>query len=487
MTALEPRRRARRLALGGRARRVPRALAVLLAVALVEALAWTCFLPPLQGPDETGHFSYTQKIVEAGSIPWRFPGWAPPEGGRPMSSELEQAVYAAGIPPSWGNPEGRPAATVEDERLWETRRRALTQDERADGGFTSSMANPPLYYLYQGIPYVLTYPASVFDRAFAMRLANLPLLLAVVVFSWLVAGELLGRRRLLQTLATAAVVLQPQLIHMTAVVSPDIALTAIWAAALYVMIRLLKHGPSRGRLAWLAALVVASCLTQGRGLALTIPALTAVVLSLRAERRWSGVLVLAAGYLAGALLLFDHATRSDFAAFRLRQFASYVWQFYLPRLDFMTPSPAPDWGVRQVAVDRFFSGFAQLEVTLPEALLSALAAAVVIVAALAVAGLIAHRDALIRGRRVVLVLGIAVVAYLLVLHAAAFRGLLISPDPVITGRYLLPLIPLYGAGIALAVSWPRRELAVGLGVVILVGLTWVQLAAFGLLFQRFYA
>ena len=118
-----------------------------------------------------------------------------------------------------------------------------------------------------------------------MRLANLPLLVVVVVFSWLVAGELLGRRRWLQTVATAAVVVQPQLIHLTATVNPDIALAAIWAAALYVMIRLIKAGPSRGRLAWLAALVALSCLTQPRGLALLIPAVAAVALAWRRARR----------------------------------------------------------------------------------------------------------------------------------------------------------------------------------------------------------
>jgi hypothetical protein len=488
MTALESRRRRGRARHAEASRRrVPRALLVLVAVALVEGLTWICLLPPMQGPDETGHVSYTQKIVEARSIPWRAVGWAPAEGTPAMSTEMEQAVYAAGIPPSWGQPAGQPAATAEDERRWEALDRALDQDDRADGGFTSSMANPPLYYLYQGVPYLVTYPASVFDRAFAMRLANLPLLVAVVVFTWLVAGELFRKRRWLQTLATAAVVVQPQLIHMTAVVSPDVALAAIWAAALYAMIRLVEQGPSRGRLGWVVALVLASCLTQPRGLALVVPALLAVALSLRGRQRRTALAVLGAAYVAGAVVLVDYAVRGDLAGFRLRQLGSYLWQFYLPRLDFMTPSIGPDWGVGDVFVDRFFGGFAQLEVELPEALLSAIAIGALVVAALAVVGLVAHRRALSRRRDLVVVCGLAAVAYLLLIHAVAFRGLLVGPDPAITGRYLLPLIPLYGAGMALAVSWPRREVAIGLGVVLLAGLTWLQLAAFGLLFERFYA
>lgn len=476
MTVLEPRRRRvrPRAALRGR---VPRALFVLLLVTLVQALAWIALLPPFQGPDETGHFSYTQKIVEAHSIPWRAVGWAPAAGTQAMSTELAQAVYVAGIPASWGQPEGRPASTAVDERLWEARDQALDRD---DGGFTSSMLNPPLYYLYQAGPYLATYPASIFDRAFAMRLANVPLLLAVVVFTWLIAGELFGGRRALQTLATAAVVVQPQLIHMTAVVSPDIGLAAIWAAALYLMIVLVRQGPSRGRLVGLAALVVASALTQPRGLALAIPSLAAVALSVRDRR---ALWIAGAAYLTGAVLLLDYATRGDLSALRIRQFGSYLWQFYLPRLDFMTPALGPEWGVGDVFVDRFYSGFAQLEVALPEALLSAVAAGALVLAVFAAVGLVIHRRALARRRDVAIVCLLTAVGYLLLIHAVAFRELLIAPDPIMTGRYLLPLVPLYGAGIALAVSWLRREA----GVVLLAGLIWLQLAAFGLMFERFYA
>jgi 4-amino-4-deoxy-L-arabinose transferase-like glycosyltransferase len=486
MTAVEARDTRRARSAPGR-RRVPRGLVVLLLVALVEALTWICLLPPLQGPDETGHVSYTQKIVETGTVPWRWLGSAPPAGTQPMSTEMEQAVYGAGIPPSWGQPAGKPSATGEDERLWEARDGELDDGARGDGGFTSAMVYPPLYYVYESIPYAVTYPGSIFDRAFAMRLANVPLLLVVVIFTWLIAGELFGARRMLQTLATAAVVVQPQLIHMTAVVNPDIALAAIWAAALYVMLRLLRHGPSRGRLAWLAVLVAASCLTQPRGLALVVPALAAAALCVRGERRRPALAIVGAAYVAGLVVLVHYATRGDLSALRLRQFGSYLWQFYLPRLDFMTPAIGPEWGVGDAFLDRFFGGFAQLEVELPDALLSAVTVAALVLGALAVVGLVVHRRALARRADVAIVCALTAAGYLLLIHAVAFRGLLTVPDPAITGRYLLPLLPLYGAGIALAVSWLRRELAVPLAVVVLVGLTWLQLAAFGLLFERFYA
>jgi hypothetical protein len=81
----------------------------------------------------------------------------------------------------------------------------------------------------------------------------------------------------------------------------------------------------------------------------------------------------------------------------------------------------------------------------------------------------------------------AVVGYMALLHAAAFRSLLTSADPVITGRYLIALIPLYGVAIALAVAWLPRRWAPVAGGVAVSGVLVLQLAAMAVLFARFYA
>jgi hypothetical protein len=467
---------------------------VLLVVAAAEALAWAFVMPPLQGPDEVGHFSYTQKIVESGEVPWRAAGGAPEPGTRTVSTEVERALIAAAILPSWANPSARPASTELEERRWDEAQRSVTDADRADGGFTSSMVNPPAYYLYESVPYALASSASVFDRALLMRLANLPLLLVLVTFSWLVAGQLLGRSPWLQTVATGAVVLQPQVIHLSATVNPDIALGAIWAAALYVMLRMLRAGPTRGRVAWLALLVALSSLTQPRGLALVIPAVATVALAwrrhgpdraLRGRRAVPVGLAIAA--VGGFVLLFAYAMYGSPSPERARQFLSYLWQFYLPPLGFMDPSISPDWGVKQAFVDRLFGGYAQLEVAPAAGVLTILAVGALITAALALVGVAARRRALARWPEVPAVIVLMVLGYLLVIHVVAFRSLLGNPDPIITGRYLLPLMPLYGVGIALAVSWMPRRIGVAVAVTVLAGLSVVQLQAFALLFERFYA
>jgi hypothetical protein len=98
----------------------------------------------------------------------------------------------------------------------------------------------------------------------------------------------------------------------------------------------------------------------------------------------------------------------------------------------------------------------------------------------------------VRARPVALLaLGVFVVgglAYILDLHVAAYRSLAAGTgDPVMTGRYLLPLITIYGLGIALAVSWLPRRVAGVAGGIVLGGLALLQLSAMGILLERFYA
>ena len=54
------------------------------------------------------------------------------------------------------------------------------------------------------------------------------------------------------------------------------------------------------------------------------------------------------------------------AQFNIREFASYLWQFYLPRLPFMNDSIGPDYGARIAYVETFFGVFASLEVRWPQ-------------------------------------------------------------------------------------------------------------------------
>jgi 4-amino-4-deoxy-L-arabinose transferase-like glycosyltransferase len=476
-------------------RRIGLPLLLLLIAALVEALAWTIALPPLEGPDEIGHFAYTQRIVETRTIPWH-PSGRPAHPGPATSTEAGVAARDAGVFVQSGNIAARPPGSKIAAQIWERDEARLRDGSRSDGGFATPMGNPPLYYLFAAIPYVVTYPLDFFDRVFAMRLANIPLLLAIVALTWGIAGLLLTRIWQ-RTLATAAVALNPQLSHMTAVINPDLLLAAEWTAFFYLGLLALMRGPTRGRLAGMALLAVAACLTHGRGIALLLP--TAVVFAIlwwrrrpRERRDWVAALAAGAAFVVcGAYVVLRYATLGELSARSLRQGSSYLWQFYLPKLSFMSPMIGPHWTARQALLDRFFGSYAQLEVTFTPDVLDWIARIAVVMAVLAIVGLVVRVRAS-RDRRaaatVILVLLVGVAAYMVGMHVAAYRSLASgSLDPVITGRYLLPLISIYGLGIALAVGWLPRRVGAVAGAVVLAGLCVLQIGAMGILVERFYA
>jgi hypothetical protein len=145
------------------------------------------------------------------------------------------------------------------------------------------------------------------------------------------------------------------------------------------------------------------------------------------------------------------------------------------------------YGVREVFVDRLFGGFAMLEVNFSHTVYSALTVIGAVVLVSALVGAVRRWADVRRRLDVVAVAVLAVVGYMLVLHAVAFRSLLVSLDPVITGRYMLPLLPLYGVIVALAVAWlPRRWGLVAAGALV-GGVVFLQMASLGVLFARFYA
>jgi hypothetical protein len=476
-------------------RRIPPGLALLLGVALVEGLVWCIVLPPLQGPDEVGHFAYVQKIVETGSIPWR--AGQPANPGHSYSTEVEVAGLCSGITGLAQNLSARAPASVLDERLCFADLNRLPRGARADGGFTSADKNPPLYYLYESVPYLALRHSTFFARALAMRLANLPALLAVVVFTWLLAGELLlglPRGPALRLLATTAVVLNPQLTMMAATINPDLLVAALWAAGLWLSVLIVHHGLTRARVSWLIAVCALAALTQGRGLALIPAAALALAVAVWQRRRPTGYAAAASVgavvvvVLAGSYLLLRYAVKDDVTLSRAEGFLSYLWQFYLPKLGFMRPTIHAGYGVRQVFIDRFLGTFAQLEVTFSPATLDFLSRAAEVTAVAAIVGLVVRWRRLARVPSVVAVLSVGAVGCLLMLHAVAYSSLLsFAGDPIITGRYLLPLLSLYGVGIALALSWLPRALSAALTGAAVAGLVVLQLGALAIVAERFYA
>jgi hypothetical protein len=482
-----------------RLRHIPRPLLALLAVALLEAVAWAYVVPALQGPDEIAHFSYTQRLVETRELPQDV------ENRFPFSTEVGMALAYGNLNVIRGNVAARPFWTELEEKRWREVDAKLPGGARSDGqGPNSARNNPPLYYAYEALPYLAAYEGSFFDRFYLMRLASSVFLLATVALTWLIAAELLGGALWIRTLAAGVVALHPLLAYIAGSINPDSLLAAIWSAFVLVAVRLLKHGFTRGRMLALAATCAGSLLTHPRGLALLLPAAVALGLAWRRHRppiRRGVVLVLAGlAAVAGAVVAYLAVVRGSGgvdggpvssaaqAPFQVRQFLSYVWQFYLPKLPSMDPMIGPEYGWETAFVERFYGIFASLEVFYPDSVYTLLRWLSLAGLAGLVAALVARRGEVRLRWDVLVMLVVLVGALLLSLHFAAYRALLIDPgDPVIVGRYILPLMPLFGCAIAFVVASLPRRAGPYVAAALLAGGAILQLAGLGLTAARFYA
>ena len=83
---------------------------------------------------------------------------------------------------------------------------------------------------------------DVFDQLLAMRIVSLLWLLVTVTAVWLLAGEVFGRDRLLQLAAASVAGLAPMMTFLSASVTPDAMMYALWSLVLWLGVRILRRG-----------------------------------------------------------------------------------------------------------------------------------------------------------------------------------------------------------------------------------------------------
>ncbi|HEV7772188.1 MAG TPA: DUF2142 domain-containing protein [Conexibacter sp.] len=488
-------------ALAGRVHRTPAPLALLLAVTAVLGLAWAVVMPPFQGPDESDHFAYVQHLAETGSAP----SSTVFSGAGSYSTEQGEALSALGLRATLANPTARPMWSTLDQQRWERFERMLPQNGRSDGeGADPAAKNPPAYYAYEGVFYRLSPDTSLFGRQLVTRLASVLLLMLTVGLVWIAASEL-TRQTWARVLAAGVVALQPQLSFIGAIVNPDILLVAVWTAFITLSIVTLNRGPTTARVLGLFALAALSLLTHGRGIALLPPLALVLALSWWRDRpawrvavRWlaGGLAVLAAALIAfrlytsgngGGALYGGQVAAFQQHSINLREFLSYVWQFYLPPLPVLEQHLGPPYGFRQLFVETFFGTFGSLDVRLPGRIYALLQIASVLgLVALYTAVVVRWRELRARWYIALALAGLGLTG-IVFLHVVSYLALLGAPDPVIVGRYLLPMIALFALAVTfVATSLPRRIGPLFAAVVLACGVL-LQLAGLGLTVIRFYA
>jgi 4-amino-4-deoxy-L-arabinose transferase-like glycosyltransferase len=482
-------------------RGTPLPLKLLLLVAAIEVLAWTAVTTPFQGPDEAAHYAYVQYLAETGHKP-SFDG-----GGAIFSHETDGLFTGFNLYALKRNAAVRPMWTSDEVSYWKQFQAALTPAARKNGSGPNSVAkNPPLYYGYESIPYraALALGAEPFTRLFWMRLANAVFFLLTIVLTWLSASELF-QSVLARTVATAAVALQPMAAFMAGVVNPDSLLMALWAGALLVALRLLIYGFTAPRVIGLLGLSALALVTHGRGLPLLPFALVAIGLGWWRHRPkprraavWlgAGLATLVALFVAYRVFLNGNGGGGLYGGelrfarhFSPTEFASFVWQFYLPKLPFMTARPGPAFGFQQFFIQGYLPGaFGGEEVRFSDNVYRLVQLAVVAGLVWLVVALVSVRQAL-RARWDEFALLVALLVFTLgFLHLASFRAVLDpgARDALIVGRYLLPLTPLFGLALALLVqSLRERWRGYAAAAFVATGVA-LQLGGLGLSIGRFY-
>lgn len=482
-------------------RRLPRGLGPLLVAAALGGIAWAWLTPPLQGPDEDSHVAYVQRLVETRELPQDV------EQGRfGLSTELLIAQRWAGLlgPPS--RPLQKPNFSAAERAAWEADARRLPGSTKADGrGYTIATANPPLHYVWVAVPYAVTREASLWTRLQVMRLWQVLLVLAVVGLTWLLVAELLPDPYWARVLGAGVVAAHPLLTFMAGVVNPDVSLAVVWSAFMLCAVRFARGPTVRGALV-LGGLAAASALVHPRGIGIGLAVVLCVaVAALRHRLGLRAVAALGAAALAPAVLGFvayysvitvgGDATSGQFqgiargGGFDPIEFAAYLWQFYLPFGAPVADVPGNLPGFRYVYVDSLFGVFGSLDVFLPRRI-STLLWALALVALCGLAAFVVARRAALRRRWAELAVLVAgAVAYMATLHFAAYRTLVRNEftDAVLVGRYLLPLLALFGLAVAFVATSLPRAWGVRLGSGVLGGMAALHVAALGAGLLRWYA
>jgi hypothetical protein len=476
--------------------RPPRTLATLLGLTLLLGIAWTLVTPAFQAPDETSHFAYVQVLAERFEMPGNkeLPVVSTEQARAVSDSNSDQAAAVPSTKMEW-------SGAAYDR--WRLADRHLTRDN--GGGLVPSYMNPPAYYLYEVPAYALGSHSDLFTRLQLMRIASVLWLLVTVAAVWALAGEMFGRNPLLQLVAAGVAALAPMVQFVSASVTPDSMLIALWSVALWLGARLLKRGLTVQAAAALFAVVGLACTVKATSYAL-LPGVL-LVLAIGTARQWRGgwsvraqPVLAALGGLAATLGVWvvvaralDRPAAAQVASSaqgtspNVRELLSYLWQFYLPKLPFQTPFPYPAGGrpVYEIWLKGAWGAFGWLEVRFPSMLYRALGLLTLLVSCTALASLWRRRRSV--DFAALGFFALVAIALLAGLHWTDYRQITGQLVPFAQGRYLLPLVGLVGLLVAHLVSLVRTRIRATGAALVLSGLFALDLYALALMVVRFYA
>ena len=473
-------------------------------IALVNSAVWGILVPPFQVPDEVTHFAYAQYLAETGKPPVQRPG-------NPYSPQEQVALTNSFFFNVIGFPQIRGIITKSEDR---NLRAALARNPSPNsGGVGNPQANqPPLYYALAAVPYLLSPSHGVFARLALMRLLSALMAACTVLAVFLFLRELFPASPWTWTVGALAVAFQPMFEFISAGVQPDNLLYLTSALAFFMLMRAYRRGLTRRRAAAIGGIIAAGLLSKLTFIGL-LPGIALAVLLLvwrasAGDRRgalqmlWIATAVAAVPALlyavlnltvwgrgsptAGGLAIATANVTPTGGVISLRQTLDYTWQLYLPRLPFMHRHYFSEFPPTHFWLNGLIGHFGWLDYAFPNWLYTVGRYVLIVLVALAGAGVIRLRKAITSVLPIFVCFGVMTLGVLAEIGYAGIRYRASTGFGFEQARYLFPMLALYGMFIVLVARGAGRRWAPVLGAALVLLAMAHSLFAETLTISRYY-
>jgi hypothetical protein len=458
-------------------RRVPAAGWACMLIALVNAACWSFITPPFQVPDEPAHFAYVQQLAETASLPSSSAETYSPEEMAVLQGLRQEEVKQSPQTLSLSSP-------AEESNL----QRVLSTPASANNSGRAGVAasEPPLYYALETIPYGLGSGGTLLDRLQLMRLLSALMAGLTALFVFMFVREALPGVRWAWVVGGMGVAIAPLLGFMSGAVNPDSMLFAVSAALFYALARAFRRGLARGSACAIGAVMAVGLLTKLNFIGLLPGTILGLVLLARTAARTKGRtaywwLALALAIAASPAVVYEliNVISSEPTAGlvsnavgrhpgSLLDEISYIWQFYLPRLPGM-PHDFPGYDTaREVWLNGYVGLFGWLDTTFPAWVYDAALVPTAAIVGLCARSLLSGRAALRHRMGELLVYATMSIGVMVLVGADSYLDFPQIAAEYGQTRYLLPMLALLGAVLALAARGAGRRWGPAVGAVIIV-------------------
>jgi len=450
-------------------------------VAVLHGAAWSLITPAFQVPDEPDHYAYVERIATAGKPP---AGEVSPHALSSSERATLAGVRAASI---WFQPDNGALRSGAEHDALMRRLAADPARDDGDGAALGGIPHPPLYYALETVPYAVGASDSPLMSLALMRLLSALLGGVTVLFAFLFLREAMPAHPWTWTVGALGVAFQPLFGFMSGGVNPDALLYASASALFYCLARGFRRGLSPRLAVAIGAVVAVGVLAKLNFVGL-LPGAAAglVALGVRGERTPSlrGLrLPVLAGAVTVALVLpvlvanvvlwdrplvgatsgvFRPATEAASVGGAL----AYVVELFLADLPGTRAAIAEGPAIRSLWINGFVGEFGYLDTRFRAWVYGLATVVLATIGALAAVTLVRARATLRRRLPEVGVYTAMGAGLLLLVGLTSYNLFLQRTGGAGQARYLLPLLTLYAAVLALAARGAGRRWTPVLGTAI---------------------